>query len=103
MHIHRESYSERQGHQEIQCQVTTHNHINHINIYEIFADRNIVDASALRDVKDASAYDTYNLPKLYVKQYFCVEAAVHQRVVRFRSVADRRNREPPERKPAATR
>jgi small subunit ribosomal protein S26e len=57
--------------------------------------KNIVDASALRDLRDASAYDNYNLPKLYVKQYYCIEAAVHQRIVRVRSVIDRKNRAPP--------
>ena len=63
--------------------------------------RNMVDASALRDIKEASAYENYSLPKLYIKQYYCIEAAVHQRIVRVRSVVDRRNREPPARvKPA---
>lgn len=62
--------------------------------------RNIVDASALRDIKDASAYESYNLPKLYVKQYYCIEAAVHQRIVRVRSREERKNRAPPQRKPA---
>ena len=57
--------------------------------------RNMVDASALRDLRDASVYDNYNLPKLYVKQYYCIEAAVHQRIVRVRSVTDRKNRAPP--------
>jgi small subunit ribosomal protein S26e len=57
--------------------------------------RNIVDSSAMRDIKDASAYESYQLPKLYIKQYYCVEAAVHQRIVRVRSSVDRRNREPP--------
>lgn len=57
--------------------------------------RNIVDSSALRDIKDASAFENYALPKLYIKQYYCVEAAVHQRIVRVRSVIDRRNRAPP--------
>ena len=53
--------------------------------------RNIVDASALRDIRDASAYDNYAL-LLYIKQYYSVEAAVHQRIVRVRSSTDRRIR-----------
>ena len=57
--------------------------------------RNIVDSSALRDIRDASAFENYTLPKLYIKQYYCIEAAVHQRIVRVRSATDRRNREPP--------
>ena len=63
-----------------------------------FIVRNIVDASSLRDIKDASAYQEYQLPKLYLKMYYCVEAAVHQRIVRGRSKTDRRIRTPPERK-----
>merc|ERR1712039_314266 len=63
-----------------------------------FIVRNIVDASSLRDIKDASAYSEYQLPKLYIKMYYCVEAAVHQRIVRVRSRTDRRNRAPPERR-----
>eukprot|EP00526_Cylindrotheca_closterium_P022144 CAMPEP_0113637856 /NCGR_PEP_ID=MMETSP0017_2-20120614/19825_1 /TAXON_ID=2856 /ORGANISM="Cylindrotheca closterium" /LENGTH=119 /DNA_ID=CAMNT_0000548923 /DNA_START=209 /DNA_END=569 /DNA_ORIENTATION=- /assembly_acc=CAM_ASM_000147 len=47
-----------------------------------FIVRNIVDASSLRDIKEASAYQEYQLPKLYLKMFYCVEAAVHQRVVR---------------------
>eukprot|EP01041_Mallomonas_annulata_P007172 gene7172-14609_t len=62
-----------------------------------FIVRNIVDASALRDIRDASAFENYALPKLYIKQYYSVEAAVHQRIVRVRSSVDRRNREPPAR------
>lgn len=57
----------------------------------------MVDASALRDLREASVYDNYALPKLYVKQYYCIEAAVHQRIVRVRSVVDRKNRAPPPR------
>ncbi|KAH8097798.1 hypothetical protein JL720_712 [Aureococcus anophagefferens] len=47
-----------------------------------FIVRNIVDASSMRDIRDASAYETYALPKIYIKQYYCIEAAVHQRIVR---------------------
>mmetsp|Transcript_9193 Transcript_9193/g.13847 ORF Transcript_9193/g.13847 Transcript_9193/m.13847 type:complete len:107 (+) Transcript_9193:70-390(+) len=60
-----------------------------------FIVRNIVDASSLRDIRDASAYENYALPKLYIKQYYCIEAAVHQRIVRVRSAEGRRVREPP--------
>jgi len=62
-----------------------------------FVVRNIVDASSLRDIKEASAYEGYQLPKLYLKMYYCVEAAVHQRIVRGRSRTERRNRNPPPR------
>merc|ERR1719223_1394593 len=51
----------------------------------------------MRDLREASAYENYPLPKLYVKQYYSVEAAVHQRIVRSRSMETRRNREPPPR------
>merc|ERR1711865_1368093 len=63
-----------------------------------FIVRNIVDASSMRDIRDASAYQEYQLPKLYLKMYYCVEAAVHQRIVRGRSGEARRIRTPPERK-----
>lgn len=56
---------------------------------------NIVDQSAIRDLKEASVYESYALPKIYIKNYYCVEAAIHQRIVRGRSVETRKSRAPP--------
>jgi small subunit ribosomal protein S26e len=53
----------------------------------------------MRDIRDASAYENYTMPKLYIKQHYCIEAAVHQRIVRVRSAIDRKNRLPPSRGP----
>lgn len=54
-----------------------------------------MDASSQRDIRDARVNETFTLPKLYIKQYYCVEAAVHQRIVRSRSRKERKNRDPP--------
>ena len=52
-----------------------------------FQMRNMVDESSKRDIKDNYAYDDSNfqLPKIYVKQCYCVSCAIHARVVRVRS------------------
>jgi len=62
-----------------------------------FVVRNMIEAAAQRDLKEASAYSVYTVPKLYMKMQYCVSCAIHARVVRGRPVVARRMRQPPNR------
>lgn len=60
-----------------------------------FIVRNLVDASGTKDIQDKTYYNKMLIPKMYYKAYYCVSAAIHQRIVRPRNRQERKNRNPP--------
>ena len=59
--------------------------------------KDIVDASSKKDLEEQRAFDPYIVPKLYIKMQYCISCAIHSRIVKVRSVADRKIRAPPQR------
>jgi len=62
-----------------------------------FTIKDIVDASSKKDLEESRAFDHYVVPKLYIKMQYCISCAIHSRIVKVRSVADRKIRAPPQR------
>lgn len=60
-----------------------------------FIVRNLVDASGTKDIQEKAYYNRMLIPKMYYKAYYCVSAAIHQRIVRPRNRKERKNREAP--------
>ena len=61
-----------------------------------FLVKNIVDASSKRDIEDMSVIkeqdENYSMPKLFIKNQYCVACGIHARIVRVRSTTNRRIR-----------
>ena len=43
--------------------------------------RSIISSSIITDIKNASVYENYNIPKTYIKTIYCISCAVHRKLV----------------------
>lgn len=68
-----------------------------------FQIRNMVEAAAQRDIREASVYEEFEIPKFYLKISYCIACAIHAHIVRCRSTTIRRVRTPPRRQRAGER
>lgn len=57
-----------------------------------FQIRNVIDTASFDDIKTASVYEEFDVPKFYYKLEYCVSCAVHQRIVRSRAKEARKDR-----------
>jgi len=58
---------------------------------------NMIERAAENDLKDASVYEQFQIPKLYLKIEYCVACAIHSHTVRCRPRPARRIRTAPPR------
>ena len=57
--------------------------------------RYMINASGMKDLKDASYYDRFQTPKLYHRANYCISNAMHQTIVKPRSRKERKKRQKP--------
>lgn len=58
--------------------------------------KNMVDGSSKRDIEEASAYRdseaNVSMPRLYIKNQWCIACGIHARIVKVRKTEDKRIR-----------
>ncbi|KAL0263922.1 UNVERIFIED_CONTAM: hypothetical protein PYX00_011237 [Menopon gallinae] len=60
-----------------------------------FQIKSLIEAAAHEDVRTATIYEEYEVPKFFHKNQYCVSCAVHLKVVRCRSAEGRKDRSNP--------
>ena len=57
-----------------------------------FTVKDIIEGSSKEDLRAVQFYNEFVIPKVYMKVSYCISCAIHSRMVRARSAADRRIR-----------